>query len=236
MTRNNEDLIGKVPSAFGPRWSRWLGRFLAKVVWNTKVVGAKLIPRKGAVLVAPNHVGVIDGPLVHGVIRRGSHFLVKREFFSSKLGFLMRWSGQIYTDRRNGRGALTAGLAVLRRGGVVGVFPEGFRGQGRAESVQAGIAWLHVHGGAPIVPCAVLGTRRTGQRVGHVPGFRTKLVVEFGEPFTVPLPVGGSRRDHVGIATEQIRQRLAEHVLAASRRHNIPLPSDGPQNQGQLEE
>lgn len=215
----------KAPGVWGPRWSRWVGRFLARVVWNTRVFGIKNVPAAGPVLVAPNHVGILDGPILHGVLRRGSHFLVKREFFESKLGFLMWWSGQIYTDRANGRQALALGLAVLRRGGVVGVFPEGTRGQGRAESARAGIGWLHANSGAPVVPVAMLGTRRPGDKRSHIPRFRARLVVDMGEPFKVERPDGMSGREFVAHATEMIRQRLAAHVEAASARHGIELPS-----------
>lgn len=218
-----------VPGPGGPRWSRWVGRFLAKVVWRTLVLGTDRVPSTGAVLLAANHTGAIDGPLVHGVAPRGTHFLVKHEMFAALgglVGLVLRGAGQIPVDRGNGRPALTAALGVLRRGGAVGIFPEGNRGRGDAASARAGVAWLAVTTGAPVVPVAVLGTRRTGESVGHVPGPRRRLVVEFGAPVALDLPPGLSGRAAVSRANEVLRQALAEHVRQLSARTGIPLPDD----------
>lgn len=220
------------PSVWGPRWARWVGRFLARVVWNTKVVGTDRLPRSGPVLLAANHTGVIDGPILIGVTRRPSHILVKEEMFTGALGVLLRTAGQIPVDREGGRAALTSALGVLRRGGVVGIFPEGNRGRGAATSARAGIAWLALNGGAPVVPVAVLGTRRTGESVGHVPGFRRRLLVEFGEPVVITREGSASGRQALADANESIRVALSALVLDASARSGLPLPTDDP-NRGE---
>lgn len=214
------------PGPAGPRWSRWVGRFLARVVWDTRVVGREHVPATGPVIVAANHLGVIDGPLVHGVVPRGTHILVKEEMFHGPVGLVLRAAGQIPVDRTGGRPALAAALAVLRRGGAVGIFPEGNRGRGDASTARAGVAWLAVNSGAPVVPVAVLGTRRTGESVGHLPGFRRRLHVEFGPPVVVERPAGTSGRAAVAHATEVLRTALGAHVLAVSARSGFALPDD----------
>uniref|UniRef100_UPI002027CC96 lysophospholipid acyltransferase family protein n=1 Tax=Actinotalea sp. C106 TaxID=2908644 RepID=UPI002027CC96 len=138
MSPGTSPLAGD-PGPGGPRWSRWVGRFLARVVWSTTVVGADRVPRQGPVILAANHIGVIDGPLVHGCAPRGTHVLVKHEMFRGPVGAVLSAAGQIPVDRRNGRPALAAALAVLRRGGAVGIFPEGVRGRGDASSARAGV-------------------------------------------------------------------------------------------------
>ncbi|WP_307793628.1 lysophospholipid acyltransferase family protein [Actinotalea soli] len=197
-------------------------------MWSTTVVGAERVPRQGPVILAANHIGVVDGPLVHGCAPRGTHVLVKVEMFRGPVGAVLRAAGQIPVDRRNGRPALTAALAVLRRGGAVGIFPEGVRGRGDASSARAGVAWLAVASGAPVVPVAVLGTRRTGESVGHLPGLRRRLVVEFGEPVSLTdgEPLAG--RQAVARAHERVGAALRTHVRAASERAGVPLPTDGP--------
>ena len=65
------------PGRAGPRWSRWVGRFLGRVVWDTRVIGAARVPATGPVLPAANHLALVDGPLVHGVAPRPTHLLVK---------------------------------------------------------------------------------------------------------------------------------------------------------------
>lgn len=222
----------RVPRAIGPGWGRWLGRFLARVLWNTRVIGRDNVPRTGPVIIAANHAGWADGPLMIGCTPRGTHIMVKVEMFQSAIGWLFRSTGQISVDRRNGRPALVQALGVLKRGGVVGIFPEGSRGRGDASSARAGAAWLAVNSGAPVVPVAMLGTRRTGERVGRVPGFRRKLLVEYGEPVTLEQLAGLSGREAVSQAAELLRESLAAHVLAVSERTGIPLPEDGPDEVG----
>lgn len=217
-----------VPGPAGPRWSRWLGRFLARVVWDTRVVGADRVPRTGGVLLAANHVGVLDGPVLHGVAPRGTHVIVKEELFRGPLGVLLGLAGQIPVDRSGGRGALVAALGVLRRGGAIVIFPEGNRGSGDASRSRAGVAWLAVTSGAPVVPVALLGTRRSGESVNHLPGVRRRLVVEFGEPMVFERPAGVSGRVAVAEASEALRSLLAAHVREASARTGIDLPFDLP--------
>jgi 1-acyl-sn-glycerol-3-phosphate acyltransferase len=218
----------RVPGERGARWGWRIAVFLTFGVWHTRVVGADRVPRTGPVLFAANHVGVIDGPVLTGATPRPAHVLVKQEMFTGLLGRFLTAVGQIPVDRTGGRAALTTALGVLRRGGVIGIFPEGSRGRGDAASAQAGIAWLALNGGAPVVPVAVLGTRRTGESVGHVPGFRRRLVVEFGDPLTIERAPGKSGRVALMEANEAIRVALSVLVTAASDRAGIPLPTDGP--------
>ena len=67
-------------------------------------------------LLAANHTGVIDGPILHGVVPRHAHLMVKEEMFRGPLGRVLRGAGQIPVDRTGGRAALTSALAVLKRG------------------------------------------------------------------------------------------------------------------------
>ena len=211
---------------WGPRWSRHVGRLLDHVWWDTEVHGAQNVPADGPVIVASNHTGIVDGPVLHGALPRGSHFLVKQEFFDSRLGFLMTGAGQIPVDRSAGRAALATGKKLLQEGRVVGIFPEGHRGRGDVTSVRAGVAWLALQTGAPILPAACLGTRRSGDPRGYVPRPRAKLHVVFGEPFHLEIPDGVKGRARMAAAMEQIAQRLAENVHHAVNLTGVALPTD----------
>lgn len=213
--------LGEVPG-----WARAIGRVLAHGVWDTRVVGAERVPATGPVLFAANHTSVVDGPVLAGVTPRRVHILVKEEMFTGPIGVVLRGARQIPVDRAGGRAALTTALGVLQAGGAVGVFPEGNRGRGDASSARAGIAWLAVNGHAPVVPVAILGTRRTGESVGHVPGLRRHVHVELGEPVRLEPVEGQSRRAAVVAATETIRLALSALVTEASGRARITLPTD----------
>ena len=101
---------------------------------------------------------------------------------------------------------------------------EGNRGSGEVLEAKAGAAWMAVQGAAQIVPAAVLGTRRTGESVSHVPGFGRRVVVDFGIPVPVVIPEDVSKGKATAQWAERIQELLSEHVSAAQKRHGIPLP------------
>jgi 1-acyl-sn-glycerol-3-phosphate acyltransferase len=182
-----------------------LGRGLARVT----VAGT--VP-DGPVLLAVNHTALVDGPLLYGLLPRPVAFLVKAEVFRGPLGTLLRHTGQIPVRRGTVEsGPLRAALEVLRAGGIVGVFPEGTRGEGDVSQVRHGIAYLAVRSGAPVVPVAVHGTRQRRGRAILVP-HRPPVHVAFGPP--LHLPAGPASRRTVAAAAAEIHRTLAAHVAA----------------------
>lgn len=210
---------------WGPTWSRRVGQVLAHGIWNTEIIGAENVPRTGRVLLAANHTGIIDGPLLHGCIPRASHFIIKEEAFEGWTGPLMRGAGQIPVDRGSGRAALQTALALLNEDRLVGVFPEGTRGRGDVSSAKAGIAWLAVRAKAPVLPVAILGTRKKGQKRSHIPGFRARLHVVFGEPFEAAPAEAMTGRAAIQAAAERVQAEMSRHVEAAIGRTGVDLPS-----------
>lgn len=198
----------------GDLWiTRGIGAVLARGLARTVVAGA--VP-EGAVLLAVNHTALVDGPLLYGVLPRPVAFLVKAEVFRGPLGTLLRHTGQIPVRRDKAeRAPLTAALEVLAAGGIVGVFPEGTRGEGDVEQVRHGIAYLAVRSGAPVVPVAVHGTRARRGWAFWRP-HRPPVLVAFGPP--VALPAGRASRRTVAAAATEIHRALAAHV-AATRPH-----------------
>ncbi|HLS03373.1 MAG TPA: lysophospholipid acyltransferase family protein [Actinomycetales bacterium] len=201
---------------------------MARVIWDTNVAGRVRVPRRGPIVLVANHIGVLDGPLLLGVFPRPVHFLVKEEMFSGPIGWLLKKAGQISVDRSGGRAALAAGLGVLKRGGVVGVFPEGVRGTGTVAAARAGAAWLAVQGNATVIPVAILGTRRTGESVGHVPRVRRRFAMIIGHPIAMPAAVGTSKREAVALASVAVQNGLARHVARAVEATGYQLPQDEP--------
>jgi 1-acyl-sn-glycerol-3-phosphate acyltransferase len=215
------------PSSRGAAGGRRVGQLLFHSLYRTATVDSVRVPPTGPVLLASNHTGVLDGPLVFGLAPRPVHFLVKTEMFRGFAGWVLDRCGQIPIDRSGvDRTALQTALEVLRRGGAVGVFPEGSRGRGDVAAVHEGVTWLAMASGAPVVPVACLGTRRPGAGVGRPPRPGQRVGVVFGDAVHLVSTPGLPRRQASRELTEQLRQLLAGHVRTSSERTGIPLYDD----------
>lgn len=217
------------PSASRAAVGRRIGTALFRSLYRCTVVDAHKVPQHAAVLLASNHTGILDGPLVLGLAPRPLHFLVKQEFFHGLPGWVLDNVGQIPIDRSGvDRTALLTALAVLHRGGAVGVFPEGARGLGDVAAVHQGVTWLALQSGAPVVPVACLGTRSQGAAVGRPPGPGHRVAVVFGDPVTLVASPDLPRRDASRELTEQLRLVLAGHVRASAERTGIAMLAEDP--------
>lgn len=196
---------------------RVLGSRLARVVFQLRVEGAEHVPRTGAVLLAGNHTGFVDGPLVFLLAPRPAAMLAKAEIFRGVLAVLFRWIGLVPVLRGTpDRNALTQGLAQLSAGGALGVFPEGTRGSGTFDQITDGLAYLALRSGAPVVPVAVLGTAHAWGHGSSLPRLRAPVGIVFGP--AIRLTVDGDRRARrtVSLAAEQLRRGLVDHLQAAT--------------------
>jgi 1-acyl-sn-glycerol-3-phosphate acyltransferase len=210
-----------------PLWGRLLGQLLFGLVWPVRVHGAELLPSDGPVLLASNHLGFLDGPMLFSKTGRHPRCLVKREMFASPLGFVLRAMRQIPVDRAGvDRVAMQTALDALAGGDVVAVFPEGTRGRGDAGSVKHGIAWLALRSGAPVVPVACLGTRRTGEGPNRLPWPGRRLDLVFGGPLRPAAADAESGRDALRRVAAAVQAAMAAHVADAVRRTGQALPDD----------
>lgn len=208
-----------LPSARGAEVGRRIGVGLMYGLWKPRVLGAWRVPAAGPVVLAVNHSHNIDGPMVMGVSPRPTHFLIKKEAFVGPLDPFLTGIGQVKVDRdTTDRTAVSRALGVLREGGVLGIFPEGTRGEGDFASLRAGLAYFAVRGGAPIVPVAVLGSSgRGGRLIKGLPPLRSRVDVVFGDPFDASDGDGRRTRKALDAATERIQKQLTAHLENARR-------------------
>lgn len=208
-----------VPSAKGAAVGRRIGIGLMYGFWKPRVLGAWRVPAAGPVILAVNHAHNIDGPMVMGTAPRPVHFLVKKEAFVGPLGPFLEGIGQVKVDREStDRNAIGNALGVLQQGGVLGIFPEGTRGEGDFASLRAGLAYFAVRSGAPIVPVAVLGsTESRGRLVKAAPPLRGRVDVVFGDAFEAGDGSGRRTRKALDEATVRIQGKLTDHLENARR-------------------
>jgi 1-acyl-sn-glycerol-3-phosphate acyltransferase len=146
-----------------------------------RVEGQANVPATGPVLLAANHRSMMDVPVLALASPRPLVFMAKVELFRSRIGArFFGWLGgfPVRRDIPDLR-AIDAGLAVLGKGGVLAVYPEGKRNfEGGLLPFLGGAAWMALRTGAPVVPTAITGTGRgTGSR---------RARVQFGPAIPVP--------------------------------------------------
>ncbi|MEV7615665.1 lysophospholipid acyltransferase family protein [Streptomyces sp. NPDC089799] len=211
--------VSDSPSLRGAAVGRRIGIGLMYGLWKPRVLGAWKVPASGPAILAVNHSHNIDGPMLMGTAPRPVHFLIKKEAFVGPLGPFLEGIGQVKVDRSGtDRTAVTGALGVLADGGVLGIFPEGTRGEGDFASLRAGLAYFAVRSGAPIVPVAVLGSSdRRGRVIKGLPPLRGRVDIVFGDAFEAGDGTGRRTRKALDDATVRIQDRLTAHLADAKR-------------------
>ncbi|MET0929487.1 MAG: lysophospholipid acyltransferase family protein [Aeromicrobium sp.] len=197
--------------------------------WEIHQRGQEHVPESGPVIVASNHIGWLDGPLLFSTSPRPLHALVKEEEFVGRTGRLLRFVGQIKVARdRTDAGALRQALRALHAGQGVLIYPEGARGDGEFTSFKGGVAYLALVTGAPVVPVAVFGTRQPGESAQARPARGARLDIVYGEAIQLPMQVWPRDRGMLEDAGERIHAHLRAHVSQAKAALKRDLPGPLP--------
>jgi 1-acyl-sn-glycerol-3-phosphate acyltransferase len=176
------------PAGLG-RMQRWMKAVPGRLIgwfFRMEVDGAEHVPSTGPVVLAANHRSMWDIPMHVIASPRPIQFMAKRELFRPPFpaiwwtllgGFSVR---RDIADLR----AVDIAEAVLERGEVLGIYPEGKRSKtGEMLPFLRGAAWLALRTGAPIVPTGIMGTARRGPW-GRRPS-RRPVRVRFGPAIAV---------------------------------------------------
>jgi 1-acyl-sn-glycerol-3-phosphate acyltransferase len=212
------------------RWWRVglaLTRPLVWLVFRVRVRGLEHVPRTGAVILAFNHVSLLDGPVLAietgRRIRRELRFLVAAEVFGHGLwGWILRRYDQIPVRRGEGdHAAVDAAVETLTHGAVVAMAPEGrvddHAGADGLQRIKSGVPRIALPTGAPVVPVGIWGTQRRWPRDGVTWSrpVRPRVGIAFGPPL---LPYGDAGDDAaLGSFRERLRAQLEEQVTQARR-------------------
>ena len=217
-----------LPEKMLGRLRRYAGVWLDRN-WAIRTHGEANVPSSGPVILAANHIGWLDGPVLFLKAPRPAHALVKRELFVGKTGRFLTTAAQIPVNRLGTDvGALRTAAEALLAGQVVIIYPEGTRGAGEFKKVKGGAAWLALVSGAPVVPVAIFGTRPTGAHKDARPEKGATIDVVYGEPITFPKTPWPRTADEIASATKQIAKHLRKHLAAAKELTGRELPGPLP--------
>ncbi len=161
-------------------------RLIMRVLWRIEVFGSQDVPENGPLIVACNHLSLLDPPAMGCVCPRRIAYMAKKELFTVPvLAPVIRALGAYSVDRK---GSATAGvkrsLEVLRAGGAIGIFPEGTRNLDGTVDAQTGVALLASLGGVPVVPACIVGSDRA-RSFGQIKvAFGAPLILSAGRKAT----------------------------------------------------
>ena len=164
---------------------------LLRILFRPWVEGEENIPEDGAAIFASNHLSFSDSIFLPLVLPRRLTFLAKADYFTGRgvkgraTAAFFRGVGQLPVDRTGGKAgeaALSSGLKVLRRGELLGIYPEGTRSpDGRLYRGRTGVARMALESGAPVLPVAMIGTDKaqpTGKKVPKI----MRIGIRIGAP------------------------------------------------------
>ena len=175
--------------------------------FSPTIIGSENIPKDGAVVIAGNHKNIRDQFLVFLATDRVINYMAKREYFDGALAPLFKWAGCIPVNRDGfDAAAVRRAIKILKRGGAVGIFPEGTRNRTDKSllAFKPGAAAIAKRGGALIVPFAISGEYRKNGN----------LKILFGEPFS---PKSGLQLGH-GLGHRQVAGPGAELYAGKARK------------------
>jgi 1-acyl-sn-glycerol-3-phosphate acyltransferase len=191
------------------------------VFGRPKIVGRRHIPRRGAVIVAANHLAVIDSFYLILAARREVYFLAKSDYFT-RAGLVGRLQkrfftamGQISVERAGGAAAtpaIAAATSIVRDGNVWGIHPEGTRSpDGRLYRGRTGVMRVAMDTGVPVIPVAITGTRPVhGIRWWR----RTRVVIEVLPPLDLtPFAATNDYRGATDALMELLRARTRQEYV-----------------------
>lgn len=193
------------------RIARAILRAVFRIVFRWEVAGSENVPMTGPVLIASNHISLLDPPVIGCAISRKIHFMAKAELFRYPvLGSLFRYFGAFPVRRGMAdRNAIRKALDLLKQGEVIGIFPEGTRNRtGEAIAPHHGVALLAIKANASIVPAAIKRTDVTRRILGiPVPN---RVTVTLGKPISVAEYEGRVDKDTVAELSQKVMSKIRE--------------------------
>jgi len=189
-----------------------------RLLFRPKVTGLEHIPAAGGAILAANHVSFLDPMLLPLVVpRRRVLFLTKVKYIDNpRLHWILRGAGVIPVasdDPRAIADAVVAGVAALKEGRLIGIFPEGTRSpDGLLHRGKTGVARIAVQAGVPVIPAGISGTDLALPRGAMLPRPRS-VRIAFGAPITLTAPADGRAS---GIASRAATDQIMAAIAALS--------------------
>jgi 1-acyl-sn-glycerol-3-phosphate acyltransferase len=192
---------------------RFLIRILLKLIARFEIRGKENVPLSGGMVIAANHIGILDIVMVYFAIDRTDLFIPVAEKWE-KVGWI-RWLGRhlnfLFVDRFHpDLKALRKMIALMEDGKCLVIAPEGTRSRvGSLIEGKPGVAYLAARSGFPVVPVAITGTEDK-VILANVKRLRKSCItLTGGKPFLVPQLPKTNRDEALQKYTDEIMCQIA---------------------------
>jgi len=195
------------------RLLRLLIRVLLKLIARVEIRGKENAPLKGGMILASNHIGILDIIMVYFAIDRTDLFIPVAEKWE-KIGWI-RWLGRqlnfLFIDRFNpDLKAMRRMIALMEDGKCLVIAPEGTRSRvGSLIEGKPGVAYLAARSGFPVVPVAITGTEDKAVLENLKRLRKSTITLTGGEPFITPPLPNKNRNEALQKYTDEIMCRIA---------------------------
>ena len=185
------------------------------------------LPDEGPALVAANHTAGIDPLVIQSTCDRPIIWIMDKAYYEQPgIKQVMKWAEMIPIDRENPDStAWRAAMKMLKKGRIVGVFPEGRIERERTlMPFQSGVAMLAANQGVPFYPCFLDGRQRNKSmlRCFFLP---QRPSVAWGEKLAVAK--SKLKRDGMEALTTELRNRVEALRLQYPAPGMQPAEGDG---------
>ncbi len=184
---------------------------ILSLISHREYVGLENIPAEPPYIMVINHLAVFDAPLMLTVCPHTIRaFAAAKHKRNPLYAAVLMMAGPIWVRRGEvDRKALREALDVLKRGGALGMAPEGTRARGpyALQKGKTGPAYLATRADVPLVPVGLTGTEQIKSNLPRLR--RTHIRVVVGKPFRLPES-GRVRGQKLREYTDLIMHRIAE--------------------------
>ena len=192
---------------------RFLIRILLKLIARFEIHGKENVPLTGGIVIASNHIGILDIIMVYFAIDRTDLFIPVAEKWE-KIGWI-KWLGKqlnfLFVDRYNpDLKALRKMIALMEEGKCLVIAPEGTRSRvGSLIEGKPGVAYLAARSGFPVIPVAITGTEDEVVFPNMKHFRKSNITLTGGKQFNIPPLPNKDRDTALKKSTDEIMCQIA---------------------------
>jgi 1-acyl-sn-glycerol-3-phosphate acyltransferase len=192
---------------------RFLIRVFLNSIANFELRGKEYVPPSGGMILASNHIGILDIIMVYYGIDRTDLFIPVAEKWE-KVGWI-RWLGKqlnfLFIDRYNpDLKAIRKMMTLMEDGKCLVIAPEGTRSRvGSLIEGKPGVAYLAARSGFPVIPIAITGTEDKVIRANVKQLRKSQITLTGGKPFVIPSLPKTNRNEALQNYTDEIMCQIA---------------------------